>query len=88
MNTPLLSWAHSPPPDWLQDATVSDMWDRDMGWKLELFADYLPKQQVRGCYLMNSLMMIKPMTSFIGMDPDPFGELYQCSVVKIVCKEE
>ena len=40
-NDPLLKHASPEPPKWLQDVTVSEMWDRTTGWKFDLFADYL-----------------------------------------------
>lgn len=38
---PLMSLASSEPPLAIQDATVKEMWDREMGWKLDVFANYL-----------------------------------------------
>lgn len=38
---PLLNDASPEPPEWLQDVTVSEVWDTNTEWKIDLFADYL-----------------------------------------------
>lgn len=44
---PLLSMACPEPPVAVQDVTVDEMWDPNTGWKIELFADYLPPSKLK-----------------------------------------
>lgn len=41
---PLVELVTSEPPLHLQDITVQEMWDSNLGWKTELFAEYLPEE--------------------------------------------
>ncbi|XP_056697578.1 uncharacterized protein [Spinacia oleracea] len=41
-NVPLIDCVSLPPPTDMLDMAVKDMWDNNVGWKTDIFADYLP----------------------------------------------
>lgn len=44
---PLLKLACPKPPLDIQDGTVDEMWDPNKGWKIKLFAGYLPHSKLK-----------------------------------------
>lgn len=46
IDKPLLEVAVTEPPPQLQDATVREMWDRNTRWKWEVFANFIPKEEL------------------------------------------
>lgn len=47
MNKPLIELAIIEPPVHIQDMTVKEMWDMNLGWKLKIFGNFLPSNVLK-----------------------------------------
>ena len=83
IDKPLLDVAIAEPPLMLQDATVREMWDRNSGWKWEIFANFLPKEEL-GKIASHELVEDEEVADEIFWNGAPSGGFTLASALKII----
>ena len=83
IDKPLIEVARIGPPVHLQDATVREMWDRNTGWRWEIFANFLHKEEL-GKIAAQELMEDDEAADEIFWNGAPSGGFTLASALKII----
>lgn len=83
---PLLKHASREPPEWLQDATVSEMCDTNTGWKFDLFADYVEPEKLQEI-TTHELVKDEDANDEYYWSGSPLGKFMFKSALKILRKD-
>lgn len=86
LNKPLIELVRAEPPVQLQDATVREMWDVNTGWKWEIFANFLHKEEL-GKIAAHELIEDEEVVDEIFWNEAPSGGFSLSSALKLIRNE-
>ena len=82
-STPLIDMANPKPPLSAQDKTVKELWDPNVGWKLEEFAEFIPPKVVQEV-LAHELVEDEDTVDEVYWNGSPSGGFSITSAMEIV----